>query len=60
MMESMGAQDLEIDWWGQLVWREMMHILNYGAFQKCLGAVAGARRESSSKIAAVESVELIA
>ena len=57
MARTIATWGAEIEWRGQVEWREAMRRLQYSALRKCTGAVLGARKESVDKIAAVESVE---
>ena len=47
---------IEVGWWGQKEWRELMEKLQYKSLRRCTGAAWGARREMVRKVAFVEDV----
>ena len=57
MVRSIATWGAKIGWRGQDQWRHEMAKLQYVALRKATGAITGARMESVSRIAGVESVD---
>ena len=60
MIRSVTAWGIEVGWRGEREWRVEMEKLQYAVLRKFTGADVGARKYYVRKVAAVESVEMVA